>query len=663
MSTKKKLLEAAAGNAGEAVYVDDVFSCFVYQGNNTTNQIVNGINLAGKGGLVWQKARSTYSADHLLTDSVRGRTQILKSNSTAAEVTANDTHIASFNSDGFTLGYGYTAYENFSGITDGIMSWTFRKQPGFFDVVTYTGNGIAGTEIAHNLGSVPGMIIVKLRSSSGGWIVFHRSRGNTKYLQLNSTNAEATQTWPWNNTSPTDTHFTVGASGTNDNGQTYVAYLFAHDAQDFGTNEDESIIKCGSYTGNGTATNGPVITLGWEPQWVMIKAVNPSLAAGCDWEIFDSIRGLTANYPNDIDPPLEANSSSTESSAESVASDIAPLSTGFQITQNGGRTLNESGTTYIYVAIRRPMKPPESGTEVFNIIERTGTGSAATVTGVGFALDAVLGIAATVTLSDRLINDRLRGVGQQLLLNNTNAEATAANGYDYTGIDYMDGFSVGLDQYGKVNYSGASIVNYCFKRAPGFFDIVAYNGGSNPINHGLGVTPEMILVRRRDGASVSAIYHEATGLSNNWDLPSNGAVYANPTYTAVSATSFSGQTSYTNINYTGMTYVAYLFATLPGISKVGSYTGTGSNLDVDCGFTSGARFVLIKRNGAGDWYIYDSERGIVAGNDPYLFLNTTAAGVTSTDYIDPLSSGFTITSSAPAALNSSGDTYIFLAIA
>jgi hypothetical protein len=117
-------------------------------------------------------------------------------------------------------------------------------------------------------------------------------------------------------------------------------------------------------------------------------------------------------------------------------------------------------------------------------------------------------------------------------------------------------------------------------------------------------------------------------------------------------------------NLSGSTYIAYLFATLPGISKVGSYTGTGNAINVDCGFSAGARFILIKRtDSTGDWYVYDTVRGIVSGNDPYLLLNSSAAEVTNTDYIDPLSSGFTVTSSAPTGLNASGGTYIFLAIA
>lgn len=97
---------------------------------------------------------------------------------------------------------------------------------------------------------------------------------------------------------------------------------------------------------------------------------------------------------------------------------------------------------------------------------------------------------------------------------------------------------------------------------------------------------------------------------------------------------------------------------------MGIYTGTGTTLSIDCGFTSGARFVMIKRRDtSGDWYVWDTARGIVSGNDPYLLINSTAAEVTSTDYIDPLASGFQITSTAPAAINASGGSFIFLAVA
>ncbi len=117
--------------------------------------------------------------------------------------------------------------------------------------------------------------------------------------------------------------------------------------------------------------------------------------------------------------------------------------------------------------------------------------------------------------------------------------------------------------------------------------------------------------------------------------------------------------------------MAFLFATLSGISMVGSYNGDTNNpVDVDCGFASNARFVLIKRtNTSGDWYTWDTLRGITSGsNDPYTLLNTTDPDVTDTDYIEahPSNVGFRVnsgTSGVPAALNATGSTYLFLAIA
>ena len=113
-----------------------------------------------------------------------------------------------------------------------------------------------------------------------------------------------------------------------------------------------------------------------------------------------------------------------------------------------------------------------------------------------------------------------------------------------------------------------------------------------------------------------------------------------------------------DVNSSSHTYIAYLFATVAGVSKVGSFTATGSDVNVDCGFTNGAKFVLIKRtNTADDWFIF---RDIASGNDKRLKLNTTDAEATGSDNIDPLSSGFTMTS---GILGDSGNEFIFYAIA
>jgi hypothetical protein len=112
------------------------------------------------------------------------------------------------------------------------------------------------------------------------------------------------------------------------------------------------------------------------------------------------------------------------------------------------------------------------------------------------------------------------------------------------------------------------------------------------------------------------------------------------------------------------TYIAYLFATLAGISKVGSYTGNGTSQTIDCGFSTGAKFILIKRtDSAGDWFMWDTVRGIVAGNDPHLSLNTTAAEVTTDDSIDPDTSGFIVNQNATTNINVTSAEYIYYAIA
>ena len=115
-------------------------------------------------------------------------------------------------------------------------------------------------------------------------------------------------------------------------------------------------------------------------------------------------------------------------------------------------------------------------------------------------------------------------------------------------------------------------------------------------------------------------------------------------------------------NASSTNYVAYLFASLPGVSKVGSYTGTGTTQQINCGFTGGARFVLIKRtDSTGDWYVWDTARGMVAGTDPSLLLNSTAAEVNANS-VYTTGVGFQIVSTA-AGINASGGTYIYLAIA
>ena len=648
----KKLITAAAGSAaggGGVLGVEDVFSTWLYTGNGGTQTITNGIDLAGEGGLVWIKARAGADGTdpHNLFDTNRGAQWRLFSNITNAQDLGTTT-LTAFNSDGFALG----SQSNVNGSSTTYASWTFRKAEKFFDVVTWTGDGVGTKTVTHSLNAVPGVIIVKKTSGGTGsdWRVYHKDVVNQGALNL-------TDSFLYGGiTSVSASSFGVSGTGDTKNGfnypgYTYVAYLFAHDAGGFGDDGTESVIKCGSYTGNGS-TSGPTIDLGWEPQWVLIKNTNSS---SYNWELVDVMRGMTHTGHSRLSPNT-SNAEVTDTSA------IAPLATGFQIRDSGGN-FNQSGSTFIYIAIRRgPMKTPTDATTVFTTSSGLNAAAGGLAFNSGFPVDFFIEGWTSQSYTGTALS-RITGDYRYLLTSSTNAEANDG------GIRAFDS-NVGI--IFDISFNMSQEYAWLFRRAPGFFDVVAYTGDgstSRIVYHNLGVVPEMIILKSRGGPNGAAgtnwgVWTESLGGANkNLWLNHDFKVYTN-FIDINSRTSTSFIDSNANWNVLTELYIAYLFATCPGVSKVGSYTGTGTTKDIDCGFAACARFVLIKRtDSTGDWYVWDSARGIISGNDPYFLLNSTATQVTSTDYIDPLSSGFQISSTAPVAINADGGSYIFLAIA
>ena len=643
---------AGAASADPPLYVDDVFSTNVYTGTGSSQTITHNIDLAGEGGLIWMKSRSQTSSNHALwaseTTGNDGQAwgHYLSSNDTTAGQKYGSSSTGSYpqvTSTSHTTGWLSTSSQDF-------VNWTFRKAPGFIDVVTYTGNGSVRT-ISHSLGSVPGFIIVKRTDSTGPWICFHRSLGNTKNIELQSTNGEDTNSAIWNNTDPTSTNFTVGTNANvNGSGRTFVAYIFAHDEQSFGAGRDESIIKCDSYTGNGSTHN--FVNVGFEPQWLLIKRTD---GAGQNWHIFDVMRGMTAIHVE----RLYANTTDDE---EPTSAGIRPNGTGFTV-KASGTDFNGNNYSYAYVAIRRPHKPAASGADVLSLATRSGTGSTAIVTAGTKPADLAI-IKDRGSYSPVWVT-RMRH-NKTLLSNSTNFELTSILGTSIDPWDIQNGIRV--NDHDGVNASGKTYINLLFRRAAGAFDIVNYTGTSSgqSIPHNLGVPPELIIVKRLDSTVTTHwgvdVCDENIGGQLNL---SNGFTSGRYFNGGVSSTHFT--TNYTGIthNTAGGEYIAYLFASRDGVSKVGLYQGdSGDPVNVDCGFTNAARFVLAKRtNSSGDWFFWDSARGIESGNDPYLLFNSNATEVSGTDYIDPLNAGFTISASAPSALNTTSGYYLFLAIA
>jgi hypothetical protein len=636
-------------------YIEEVFSTYLYTGSGTSKTITNNIDLSTKGGLVWTKMRSSPVSnqhDHKLSDSVTGVNQALQSNNTNPIGSSASFGITAFNTDGYTItnpsGDGSWNYTN-----DTFVSWTFRKQPKFFDVVTFTAGTSSNRRISHSLGSAPGMILLKA-DESRNWYVYHRSLGRGAGAYLNLTNAAFSSSNTWGTSDPTATDFGFDEVGWATSGKTQTAYLFAHDAGGFGLTGTDNIVSCGAFTTNssGVAT----VNLGYEPQWVLWKR---SSGVG-DWFLVDNMRGMPTTGVNGVSA-LRPNSPNAELTGADYTQATA---TGF--------VANSSGSSdFIYIAIRRgPMKVPTSGTSVFSPVVYSGSGSTRTLDAT-IVPDIYMGNTRTPADSGPvgLFVDRLRGNSKSIRTYDTSAETGTPPARDFSG---QTGFT--LDGNSD-NVSGRTYVSWFMRRAPSFFDEVCYTGtgSTQTLTHNLGVAPEMMIVKSRSAVVNWKVYHKDLGVLYGSVDP---AWQYNLTLNSTASTDFStsrwsqdptstvfGVATNADTNGSGSTFVAYLFATCAGVSKVGSYTGTGATLQIDCGFTSGVRFVLIKRtNSNGGWFVWDSARGIVSGNDPYLRLESTSADVTNTDYIDSYSAGFELNASA-SDVNNSGDKFIFLAIA
>ena len=642
MSSTQQLLLGEGAGGPPALYIEDVFSTYLYVGNDTSQTITNNIDLSTKGGLVWIKSRSgTYDTGyHVLNDTVRGAQKALFTNTTGAQST-NAQGLTAFTSTGFSVGNS----TDVNGGTTNMVSWTFREQPKFFDIVTYTGNGTSGTAISHNLGSTPGCIIIKKTSAGGSdsnWVVWHRALPDPVdgILYLNTTNAQMLQGWF---SSINSTSFTITSnSNINQTSATYVAYLFAHNAGGFGAAGTDNVISCGSFTtdGSGNAT----VNLGYEPQWILVKQTD-----GADsWRLLDNMRGMPTSGQDG--KQLFPNTSAAEQTVSPTWG--APTATGFNFAYAGS-------STYIYIAIRRgPMKVPTLGTNVFAVNSLNAPPYPSWIS--NFPVDMAIMRYNANTTDDPQLGTRL--IGAQQLLTSTNAVETSNATFTF---DYNNG-------WGLRSGTTANWYSWMFRRAPGYFDVVCFTGTKptvQTVTHNLGVAPELLIVKNRGSAGSWRVWNTtiaAANAANFITLDTDYFASADNAYfnsTAPTASVFTVGTD-NDTNMAGVGLVAYLFATCAGVSKVGSYTGTAATQTINCGFTGGARYVLVKSTSAiGNWYFWDSFRGIVAGNDPYLTLDTTAAEVTGTDWVDTNSTGFELSNAGGNLANSNGVSYIFLAIA
>jgi hypothetical protein len=314
----------------------DYFNTKLYAGNSSANTSITGLGFQPD--WVWIKVRNQ-AYDHQLFDSVRGVEKKLESSTTDIEADY-PSGLTAFNTDGFTIQDGGTVNESgdtyaswnwkaggtASSNTDGsITSSVSANTTSGFSVITFTGDGNANATVGHGLGVAPKMVIVKSRSATTGWFVYHASLTTGDNIYLDDTGAAFGGSYVFD---VTPTVFKLrDHTAVNGNGVTFVAYCFA----------DTSMSKMGSYTGNGNA-DGTFVYTGFKPAFVILKA---SSVAGQNWMMFDNKR----NEFNVMNKKLYADNALAEETSDYL--DFTSNGYKLKTTSSDG---NGSGTTYIYMA-------------------------------------------------------------------------------------------------------------------------------------------------------------------------------------------------------------------------------------------------------------------------------------------------------------------------
>lgn len=663
--------------------IEDLFWVLPYTGNGSSQTLKVPMRLAGQGHLFWFKAYYN-NYNHLIFDTQRSNSGFYLSTSSGTNTPE------SF--DGQTF-QGFSNYSNFGEITLGTSSSVnqsgidysvhiFSKYPKFFDMVTYTGTGVGSDGspystrlVAHSLGVTPHVVIVKARdtlSVPSAWFTRHESVVNSAGV-LALDESGLTNYGAGTIGSSTDSFINVGANA-NQSGKRYIAYLFASDAGGFGANGTESIIKCGSYTGNGSGYVN--VDLGWEPQYLLIKCTTGSMSDVNDWFIFDTTRGMVMARDTNREGAFftRANSTSGYDTSSSATGYAALRPNGFQII--GNTAINRTGQTHLYIAIRRgPLNTPTSVGKVFQ--QRFLTRNV--LYGFDWPVNLSIQTVSDGATSDvGLTWDSKRGASLNLALR-TNSIDTETN-VGTVNLRYRYSSGITSNRSISQDYTNYTPIAYNWRMARGFFDISHYigtgDGNTQNVPHNLGVAPELMIIKNLTYPEQGFVYckwHEISYYDAARLYASNANQQSYRTtsnWGATDPTSSVFTVKDINVNSLNSVHIAYLFATCPGVSKVGYWIGTGNTPQtINCGFTSGVQLLIVKAvSVSGAWIVLDNYRGINSGTEPWYELDGANSGQTvGRNLITQGTSGFTVESydvTTPGwPINRSGVRYIFYAVA
>jgi len=685
-----------------AILPSQHFNTTLYTGTGSTLAITG---MAFQPDMVWVKNYGTSGYNHCVQDSVRGPSSnlyILYPDGTWAQATNTDSnYFQSLNSDGFSV--GGNAY--FGGSSNSYVAYSFKgggtpsatnsagagNAPtsgsvmidGSASTATLAGdvaatkisanttlgysmveftNGASGTStIAHGLDTAPEFIMLKQTNASTNWVVYNVNGGAGKTLILNGTNTYSADVpaSQWGSV-PTSTVFTVTNNSSLTNASSpHIAYCFA---------SKPGLSKVGSFTGDGTSSK--LIETGFKVGWVMIK----NTATAYRWYLLDDKRGGNSRlFVNNND------------GANTSQQTVKFLENGFEITTSDAE-VNQSGSTMIYLAFASDGSTTtpslaDSFSAVLNTSPTTNQAIAA-----GFTPDIAWIKGATTSPTSWGQYDTIRGDGEVLQSDNTQAE------YDYSGHPSGDlgmkftstGYTTPPVTNDNINNSSGDFINYFWKggglasinttgtitgivsaNAAAGVSVVKYTGNNTSgatIAHGLSAAPDIMIVKRLDSSGDWDVYHSSLGATKYMILDTDQSVLTATSIwndTAPTSTVFSVG-NHASVNASGGSYIAYLFTSITGFSKIDTYAGDGSTSGniITTGFEPG--FLMVKRTDTtANWRIIDSTRSPSNPRDKEIYPNLTNAESTFT-VANFSATGFEFLTN-DTSWNASGGTYMYLA--
>ena len=614
-------------------YIEDVFTQTDYMGNDSSGHVINqGFDYTTDGGMALIKSITNNRGGIIVSTESGGlngdgSSKVLHLH--MGNGYKNETGSITLTNTGITYGDG-GAYWNEG---HGFSITSFKKAPGFFDIVQFSGNSTARA-ISHNLGTVPGMIWLKRTSGAGDvgdfWVYHKQVTSNpNQYFSLRNNNPRQTDSPNlWDVSQMTTSSFGVGTNDkTNGTGNDYIAFLFSDgDDQTWGPNQDESIIKCGSYTGNGSTNEGNPKSsgVGFEVSWHLNKPVN-NTGGTTDWAVVNDMLGYGGRLMTGTTPGRQVWYMNTDGATASNQYFGYNSITGPQMIETN---VNVSSQEYFYLSIRRMgQKPITTAAEAFY---KTDAISSSTVPPGNFRIptawiNANRKAGLLFEKRENSSNDyswgaRLQG-GKYWNSDSDNGHGNNSQ-FKWGGMGNITGYNT--------NHKGTM-----WPRVKGYFDVQEFEGKNQTItvDHELGVVPDMIWIK----CGAANLMVSSPSIDNNgtsWTscmnigaLSGSGSMNqsrqdelgygwtagVDPTATTITLNGSTNANQYkwsNGINSSPPNLnVMYLFKTIPGISKVGRVqcTGSGGGVGVDCGFTNGVAFLIVKRvNGGGggtsDWW-------------------------------------------------------------